>query len=101
EIAAGEDLIYLVRDVVPAEGAEIRAVGRLALDAAQEADRVRPDAAAELRDEVQQDARPPPAKLAELRRVESPRGGRQHGLAGRVARLGLAVPLVQRPRRPP
>ena len=99
DIAARKDLIDLIRDEVPPERIDIRAVRRLALDAAQDADGVRPDGAAVLGDEVEQDARPPPVRLVELRRVESPLRGQEHGLAGRVARL--VVPGVQRPGRSP
>src|SRR5205807_1087582 len=94
-ITAGVDLVDLIRDVVLPEGTDVLAVRGLSLHAAQDPDRVRPDVAAVLGDEVQEDTRTPPVILVELGSAISPRSGQQYRLAVRVARL--IGPGVERP----
>src|SRR5438132_6868485 len=98
-ITAGVDLVDLIRDVVLPEGTDVLAVRGLSLHAAQDPDRVRPDVAAVLGDEIQEDTRTPPVILVELGSAISPRSGQQYRLAVRVARL--IGPGVERPGRPP
>src|SRR2546430_10964879 len=69
-ITAGVDLVDLIRDVVLPEGTDVLAVRGLSLHAAQDPDRVRPDVAAVLGDEGQEDARTPPGIRSEEHTAE-------------------------------
>ena len=85
EIAAGEQLVHLIRYEVVTEPSEARAVFLLTLGPGQDADRVPPELAVIFGDQVQQNAGGPQVPFAELGRAESPLACLQHRLAIRVA----------------